>query len=62
MDVTKSYKLMKFGDIHGPKPYDFVGSRATIIKHTHRYAAHGEHAAVQTTRIQYPQQSYRKIN
>ncbi len=27
MDVTKPYKCVWFGDIHGPKPYEFVGFR-----------------------------------
>jgi hypothetical protein len=25
MDVTKPYKLIGFGDIHGPKPCEFMG-------------------------------------
>ncbi len=24
MDVTKPYRLIGFGDIHGPKPYEFI--------------------------------------
>jgi hypothetical protein len=31
MDVTKPYAC----DIHDPKPYEFIGSCATIISHTH---------------------------
>ncbi len=27
MDVTKPYKFIWFGDIHGPKPYKFIGFR-----------------------------------
>ncbi len=30
MGVAKSY----FGDIHGLKPYEFIGFRAAIISHT----------------------------
>ncbi len=34
MDVTKPFKFNGFGDIDGPNPYEFIGSRATIISHT----------------------------
>ncbi len=34
MDVTRPYKLKWFGDIYGPKPYELIGSHATIISHT----------------------------
>ena len=34
MDVTKPCKFIWFGEIHGPKPYEFIRSRATIISHT----------------------------
>ncbi len=34
MDVATPYKSIWFGDIHGPRPYEFIGSRATIISHT----------------------------
>ncbi len=34
MDVTKSYKSIWFGDIHGPKPYEFTGFRWTFISQT----------------------------
>ncbi len=34
MDDTKKYEFISFGDIHGPKPYEFIGSRATMISHT----------------------------
>jgi hypothetical protein len=34
MDATKSLKVIWFGDIHGPEPYEFIGLRATIILHT----------------------------
>ncbi len=27
MDLTKPYKLIGFGDIRGPKPYEFIGCR-----------------------------------
>ncbi len=30
MDVTKPYKFVWFGDIHGPKPYKFIGIRCTM--------------------------------
>jgi hypothetical protein len=31
MDVTKPYKNIWFGDIHGPKPYKFIGLRWAFI-------------------------------
>ncbi len=27
MDVTKPSEFKRFGDIHGPKPYEFIGFR-----------------------------------
>ncbi len=32
--VTKPYKVIWFGDIHGPKPYKFVGFRWAFISQT----------------------------
>ncbi len=34
MDVTKFYKLIGFGDIHGPKPYKFIGFGWAFISQT----------------------------
>ncbi len=34
MDVTKHYRFIWFGNIHGPKPYEFTRSRPVIISHT----------------------------
>jgi hypothetical protein len=34
MDVAKPYTCIWFGDIHGPKAYEFIGSPVTIISHT----------------------------
>ena len=34
MDVTKPYKFIGFGDIHGPKPYEFIGLRWAFISQT----------------------------
>jgi hypothetical protein len=34
MDVTKPSKFRWFGDIHGPKPYEFIGSRWALISQT----------------------------
>jgi hypothetical protein len=34
MDVTKPYKFRWFGDIHGPKRYQFIGSRWAFISQT----------------------------
>ena len=34
MDATKLNKLIWFGGIQGPTPYEFIGFRATIISHT----------------------------
>jgi hypothetical protein len=34
MYVTKPYVFLWFGDIHGPKTGEFIGSRATTISHT----------------------------
>ena len=31
---VRTRRAIWFGDICGPKPYDFIGSRATIISHT----------------------------
>ncbi len=30
MDATKPYKFTWFGDIHGPKPYKFIGFRGAF--------------------------------
>ncbi len=37
MDVTKQYKLIWFGDIHGPKPYKSIGSLARRSFRTHQH-------------------------
>ena len=34
MDVTKPYKLIWFGDIHGPMPYKFIGFRWAVMSQT----------------------------
>ncbi len=34
MHVTEPYKLIWLGDIPSPKPYEFTGSRATMISRT----------------------------
>ncbi len=34
MDLTKPYKFISFGDIHGPKPYQFMGVRWAFISQT----------------------------
>ena len=34
MDVTKPYEFIWFGDIHGPKPYKFIGFRWAFISQT----------------------------
>ena len=34
MDVTKSYKFICFGDIHGPKAYKITGCRWAFISQT----------------------------
>ena len=34
MAVTKPFKFVRFGDIHGLEPCDFTGSRGTFISHT----------------------------
>ncbi len=34
IDVTKPSRLILFSDIHGPEPYAYIGSHATIISHT----------------------------
>jgi hypothetical protein len=34
MDVTKPYKCVWFGDIHGPEPYGFIGLRWAFISQT----------------------------
>ncbi len=34
MDVTETFRFEWFGDIHGPKPYKFTGSRTKIVSHT----------------------------
>ncbi len=34
MNATKPYKIIRLGDIHGPRPYEFIGFRATIISQT----------------------------
>jgi hypothetical protein len=34
VDVTKSFRFIRFGDIHGPTRKEFKGSRAKIILHT----------------------------
>ncbi len=33
-NVTEAYACTWFGDIHGAKPYEIRGSRATGISHT----------------------------
>ncbi len=34
MDVTKPYKFIWLGDIHGPKTYQFIGFRWAFISQT----------------------------
>jgi hypothetical protein len=34
MDVTKPYKFIWFGDVHGPNPYKFIGFRWAFISQT----------------------------
>ncbi len=34
MDVTKPYKFIGFGSIHGPKPYKFMGFRWALMSQT----------------------------
>ncbi len=34
MGVTEPYEFTWLGDIHGPKPFEFIGFRATIISNT----------------------------
>jgi hypothetical protein len=34
MDVTKPYKFIWFGDIDGPKPYEFIGSSGFYFANT----------------------------
>ncbi len=34
MDVTNQYNFTWFGDIHGPKPYKFIGFRWAFISQT----------------------------
>ena len=34
MDLTKPYKSIWFGDIHGPKPYKFIGFRWAFTSQT----------------------------
>ncbi len=34
MDVTKPYEFIWFGDVHGPKPYEFIGLRWAFISQT----------------------------
>ncbi len=34
MDVTKTYKSIGFGDIHGPKPYQVIGFRWALLSQT----------------------------
>jgi hypothetical protein len=34
MDVTKTYEFIWFGDIHGPKPYKFIGLRWAFVSQT----------------------------
>ncbi len=34
MDVTKPYKFIWFGDIHGPNPYESIGLRWALISQT----------------------------
>jgi hypothetical protein len=38
MDVTKPYKFIWFGDIHGPKPYKLIGFGCLRILGTKRTA------------------------
>jgi hypothetical protein len=39
MNVTKTYTLLFFGDIHGPKPYEFIGFRWAFISQTQVFRA-----------------------
>ncbi len=34
MDASKPYKIIWFGDIHGPKTYKFIGFRCAFISQT----------------------------
>ncbi len=34
MNVTKPYHFLWFGDIHGPKPYEFMKFRWALISQT----------------------------
>jgi hypothetical protein len=34
MDVTKPYNVIGFGDIDGPKPYEFIGSGGFYFANT----------------------------
>jgi hypothetical protein len=34
MDVARPFKFIRLGDIHGPQPYDVIGSRQTTTSHT----------------------------
>ena len=41
MDVTKPYKFIWVGDIHGPKPYESSGRRwASILQTRHTRGRH----------------------